>query len=73
MATVDIQSTPPAIVEITGNDGATIMVPVPAAVQVSVETSGTQGPDGLTLTAGDGLHIVGIEIRQNIAALPPAP
>jgi len=53
MALVEIASTPPALVEITGTDGQTVTVPVPAAVQVSVELPGIQGPAGLPGAPGE--------------------
>ena len=47
MAEVEITTAPPAIVEITGDDGEVIEVPVAAATQVEVLTEGVQGSQGL--------------------------
>lgn len=63
VATIDITVAAPPVIDVT----------VQAPVVFDIETVGTQGPPGSPRTAGNGLDVVGTEIRIDIASLPFAP
>lgn len=67
------QPDPPVVLQWRGPDEATRVQPYLPGRQFVAANIGPPGPDGPTLQPGDGIDVVGTEIRIDINSLPTAP